>query len=46
MKISASLEGATLRVERANRHFDEFEEMFNAFRKANKDKVTIECVFR
>lgn len=35
------LDGATLRVERAVKHFDEFCQMFDSFRQANIDKVSI-----
>jgi len=37
--MSHSLDGATLRVERAVKHFDELCEVFVAFREANVDKV-------
>jgi len=37
-----SLEGASLRVERAIRHFDEFSSMLRSFREANKHKVIIQ----
>jgi hypothetical protein len=36
-----SLDGATLRIDRANRHFNEFEKMHGEFRQSNKDKVII-----
>jgi hypothetical protein len=36
-----SLDGATLRIERAIRHFDEFEKSSSEFRKSNRDKVVI-----
>jgi hypothetical protein len=39
---TASLQGASLRVERAIRHFDEFSSMLRSFREANKDKVIIQ----
>jgi hypothetical protein len=39
--MSHALDGATLRIERAVRHFDEFEKAFSAFRKSNIDKVSI-----
>jgi hypothetical protein len=40
--VTASLQGASLRVERAIRHFDEFSSMLRSFREANKDKVIIQ----
>jgi hypothetical protein len=39
--MSHALDGATLRIERAVRHFDEFENEFSTFRKSNIDKVSI-----
>src|SRR6266571_935332 len=33
------LYGATLRIERAIKHFDEFSQVFNSFRESNVDKV-------
>jgi hypothetical protein len=37
-----SLEGASLRVERAIRHLDEFSSMLRSFREASQDKVIIQ----
>jgi hypothetical protein len=39
--MSHPLDGATLRIERAAKHFDEFEKMLDIFRESNLDKVSI-----